>query len=73
LQLSTSVQERTTQALIATTFTDAHAFTRLPGSLWWLCAPFSHAETCFLVALEPERKTVPFHRLHLLRSLLPSV
>jgi len=73
LQLSTGVRRRTARALVATAFTDAHAFTRLPGSLRCLCAPFPHAETRFLVALEPERKTVPFHLLHLLRSLIPSV
>jgi hypothetical protein len=32
LQLSTRVPERTARDLVATGFTDAHAFTQLPGS-----------------------------------------
>jgi hypothetical protein len=55
LQLSTGVQKRTVQALIAAAFTDAHAFAQLPGSPRPLWTPFLRTEMRVPVVLELKR------------------
>lgn len=56
LQLSTGVQECTVLRLVASGFTDAHAFTQLPGSPDDYELPFRRAEARFPVVLDSRQR-----------------
>jgi hypothetical protein len=72
LQLSTDVLGRTAGALSPPAFTDAHAFTWLPGSPTMAMSALSTApRRRFPVALDSAQQNRPVPPLHLLRSLVP--
>jgi len=71
LQSSTDVLGRTSQSLIASSFPDAHAYARLPGSPGDYGFPFHAPRRASQSPWAPSCRTIPFRRLHLLRSFDP--
>jgi hypothetical protein len=71
LQLSTCVLKRAVRCLITTSFTDVHAFTRLPGSSCDYGLPFHEPRSASWLSWASLSGTASFHQLHLLRNFLP--
>jgi len=71
LQLSTGVQECTVLRLVASGFTDAHAFTQLPGSPDDYELPFDEPKLASRSFWTQDSGITPFRQLHLLRSFAP--